>query len=76
MVSVLEPVVKKNESLGAVLHTVSHFISSPLASQYADGFTLVRRPTSSLLGTFVSVVYARALLLFVSSAMKGARDRR
>jgi hypothetical protein len=71
MVAVLQPVVKKNASLGAALSTVSHFIASPLPSHYANAFTSVRRPASGLLGAFVSVVYARALLLLVSSAMKG-----
>jgi hypothetical protein len=73
MVSVLEPMVKKEGKLGTALHSVSKFISTPVGPQYVKAFEAIKRPKSSLLGTFVSVVYARALLLLAASAMEGVK---
>jgi hypothetical protein len=67
MVSALEPMVKKDGKLGPALQSVSRFISAPVAPHYVKAFETIKRPKSSLLGTFVSVVYARAMLLLAIS---------
>jgi hypothetical protein len=74
MVSALEPALKSNATLGAALTSVSQFISTPLGSQYQTAYTSIKRPTSGLLGTVVSVVYARALLLIGTAAPSGAAN--
>ena len=67
MVSTLDPEVKKKSTVHKALTEVADFISAPLAPQYADAFDLVKRSKVSVAGTFVSVVYARALVLLLSS---------
>jgi len=67
MVSVLDLQIKKEARFGAALEGVTEFISSPVAPQYVKAFHSIKRPKSCFLGTFVSVVYARALLLQVES---------
>jgi hypothetical protein len=73
IVSVLEPAAKKEGKIGAVCRSLSKLVSTPLAPQYVKGFESIKRPKSSLLGTFISVVYARALMLVASSADEGAK---
>jgi len=73
MVNVLEPIVKKEGKLTSALDRVSKFVSAPMGPQYVKAFEVVKRPESSLLGTFVSVVYARALLLLAASATEGVK---
>jgi len=67
MVAEVEPAVKSNASVRTALQSVSTFISTPLSATHAQAFQKVSRPTSGVLGTFVSVVYARALVLLLSS---------
>jgi hypothetical protein len=73
MVSVLEPEMKRNPKLSAALAKLSNFTSTPLNQQYAKAFSLIKRPQSTAFTTFVSVVYARAILLLVSSVMDGPK---
>jgi hypothetical protein len=71
MVTVLKPTMKRDGKLGTALQRVSEFISKPLDPLYLKALESIKRPKSSLLGTFVSVVYARALRLLSASAMEG-----
>jgi hypothetical protein len=73
MVSLLEPAVKTNARLKTALNGVSRYIAAPLGKQYVQGFDSIKRPYASVFGTFVSVVYARAILLLVSSVMDGPK---
>jgi hypothetical protein len=68
MVSALKPSTKRDGKLGAALQSVSKFISKPVDSEYVKAFEAIKRPNASLLGTFISVVYARALRLLSASA--------
>jgi hypothetical protein len=68
MVSAVEPAVKTDASLGAALNSVAQFLSVPLPAHYDAAFTSIKRPTSGVFGTVVSVVYARALLLIGTTA--------
>jgi len=67
MIGVVEQQIKKEAKFGTALERVSAFISSPIAPEYLKAFETVKRSKSSLLGTFISVVYGRALLLLVES---------
>jgi hypothetical protein len=52
---------------------LSKFMSAPVPHAYASIFDSVKRPQSSLLGTFVAAVYARAVLLLAASENEGAK---
>jgi hypothetical protein len=73
MVSQLEPLLEKHPPLGTALQSVSRFISRPVAKEYAEAFESVKRPEASLLNTFVSVVYARALMLLMYSGKDNSK---
>jgi hypothetical protein len=73
MVSLLEPVAKKHERVGTAIQSLSKIVSAPLGPHYVKGFDSIKRPKSSLLGTFVSLVYGRALLLLAATADDAAR---
>jgi len=67
MVAVLGDQIKKEARFGAALEQVSAFISSPVSPQYVQAFETVKRTHSSIVGTFISIVYGRTLLLLVES---------
>jgi hypothetical protein len=71
MVSALTPMLKSSSNLGAALQTVTGFIATPAESQYMAAFNKVKRANSGPVKVFLSVVYARALLLWVSSTLQG-----
>lgn len=73
MVSTVDPELKKQSRLQTAYREVTAFISAPLSSEYAKAFQTVKRPDSSVLSTFVSVVYARAVVLLLSSSMDGPK---
>ena len=73
MISVLDPELKKESRLQTAYQGVTGFISSPLSAEYTKAFETVKRPDSNVLGTFVSVVYARALVLLLSSRLDGVK---
>jgi hypothetical protein len=60
-----------NTRLRATAENVSKFISAPLSSEHSKAFELVKRQESSVFSTFVSIVYAKALLVLVSSPNDG-----
>jgi hypothetical protein len=72
MVSTADPYVKKDSNLQKALQSLSGYISSPLSADYIKVFNTVKRPKASQVSTFVSVVYARALVLMLSSSHGGA----
>jgi hypothetical protein len=57
--------------LEVALRSVTDYISSPENEHYSAAFKSVKRTGASQLKTFVSIVYARAFLLLVSSRMSG-----
>ena len=71
MISTLTPMLKSSPHLGTALQTVTGFIAKPSESQYMAAFNKVKRANSGPVKVFVSIVYARALLLWVSSTLKG-----
>lgn len=73
MVSMLGPMTKKAESVGTAVQQLSAFVSRPLGPQYLKMFEIVKRPQASVLRTFVSVTYARALLLLAATAEDAAK---
>ncbi len=73
MVSAVDPMLKKQSTLHTALQGASTFISTPLPAAYVTAFNAVKHPKSSALGTFISVVYARATVLMMSSPNTGAK---
>jgi len=71
MVSTLDPELKKQSHLQTAYRAINGFISAPLSAAYAKAFQTVKRPDSTVLSTFVSVVYARAVVLLLSSTLDG-----
>ena len=67
MVGIIDAQIKKEQNFGHALQAVARFISAPVPLKYVNAFDAVKRPKSSMLGTFISVVYGRALLLLVES---------
>jgi hypothetical protein len=73
MAAEVKPLLHSHPFVQRAAQSVTKFISAPLSSHYSKGFELVRRAKSSTLGTFISIVYAKALLLLVSSPTNGQR---
>src|ERR1700685_3351695 len=70
MAAALKSQSSANGSIGTALKSVTAYISSPASTHYTAAFEQVKRQDSSALKTFVSVVYARAMLIMLSSNMK------
>jgi hypothetical protein len=73
LVTLLEPAVKQNERVRSVVHSLSKIVSTPMAPQYVKGFESVKRLKATPFSTFVSLVYARALLLLAVTADEATR---
>lgn len=67
MTELIEAHINRDQSFGNALQSVVQFIAAPVPDKYVNAFDAVKRPRSSMLGTFISVVYGRALLLLVES---------
>ena len=73
MVTSVDPMLKKETALHTALQGASTFIAAPMPATYATAFAAVKHPASSALGTFISVVYARATVLMMSSPNAGSK---
>jgi hypothetical protein len=71
MAAEVKPLLHSHPTVQRAAQSVTKFISAPLSSHYSKGFELVKRAKSSVLGTFISIVYAKALLLLLSSPNSG-----
>ena len=71
MVRVLSPMLDRDSRLQSAMQEVVQSISSPLRAEYIDLYESIKRPASTMPHTFVSIVYARALLLLRPSMMDG-----
>jgi hypothetical protein len=72
MVSVLNAGMKDNPTVRTALDSVSKFVSVPFGGPYQKVFDDIRRSESSPFATFVSVVYARAVLNVLASTLDAA----
>ena len=73
LASILEPELRKEGNVGAAVHGLSKFVSTPLGPHYVKMFESIKRPGSGLLSTFVSLIYAKALLLLASTPGEAER---
>lgn len=67
MVAVLQSKIETNAKLRDALDSLATFIAAPVPQEYVAAFDNVKRPGSTMLRTFISVVYGRALLILVDS---------
>jgi hypothetical protein len=73
LVTLIEPAVKSEEGVRASVHSLSKLVSAPIGAEYQKTFKAIKRPKSSLFGTFVSLAYARAVLLLAATAGEASR---